>query len=321
MNGNLKEKDNKGFSLIELVIVISVLSILAAVAIPNFICVIRKSKATAALNALANVRKECIAKKLNNVNPSFNNSNVNGYTISNSRNSYECNPSSQEIIASPNNSSDELPSFIYNTNTDDLKYTYKGITGTDFTECLGMICGDGARLASLPPNESTLFGPDSGLSCREAKSLPAGISSEYVYLSGRSRLSVPIVPVDISIGNKSWRIEDVTSPIDNTYSDKRWLETFAEAAVSVINDSDGDYSAEIDPNNSQSIKIYGPTGDIQKDIKMKIDSGERGRLSRGVYPYAVPSLGTFNDNWDENKQAYVINDESDGQTTTVCDGR
>ena len=66
--------NNQGFSLIELVVVIGVLAILSAVSLPAFTCIIRKAKATAALNALASVRKECIAKELNDENPLFNNS-------------------------------------------------------------------------------------------------------------------------------------------------------------------------------------------------------------------------------------------------------
>ena len=54
---------------------------------------------------------------------------------------------------------------------------------------------------------------------------------------------------------------------------------------------------------------------------MKIDISERSRSSRRVYPYAVPSLGNFNDNWDNNKKAYVMPDDSNGETTGVCDGR
>ena len=134
-----KTINNEGFSLIELVIVISVLSILSAVAIPNFLCITRKSKATAALNAITNVRKECIVKNLNTNNPSFSNSNLNGYSISDYDGGNECNSSNQEIIASPDNNED-LPSFIYSTDTDRIKYTFKGITGTDLAKCLSFIC-------------------------------------------------------------------------------------------------------------------------------------------------------------------------------------
>ena len=116
------------------------LAVLTAVTFPAFTCFIRKAKAAAALNAITNVRKECIAKELNEANPLFNNSNLNGYSISSSNSSSECNPSSQKIIATPDNSKDELPSFIYSTDTKNLEYTYRGITGKDFSKCLSFIC-------------------------------------------------------------------------------------------------------------------------------------------------------------------------------------
>ena len=137
---NISQKiNNEGFSLIELVIVISVLSILSAVAIPNFLCITRKSKANAALTAIINVRKECIVKKLNINNPSFSDSNLNGYSISDYDVGNECNSSNQEITARPDNNED-LPSFFYSTDTDSIKYTFKGITGTDFAKCVSFIC-------------------------------------------------------------------------------------------------------------------------------------------------------------------------------------
>lgn len=137
---NIHQKvDNQGFNLVELVVVIGVLSILSAVAIPNFICIIRKSKATAALTAISNVRKECIVKKLDQNNPSFNESSLNGYSISDYDGGNECNSSNQEIVASPDNNK-ELPSFIYTSNTDSIKYSFKEITGTDVAKCLSFIC-------------------------------------------------------------------------------------------------------------------------------------------------------------------------------------
>ena len=56
------EKDitNKGFSLVELVVVIAVLAILSAVAIPAFFNVRNNAKVSATKNALANIIKECI---------------------------------------------------------------------------------------------------------------------------------------------------------------------------------------------------------------------------------------------------------------------
>ena len=49
MKGFLKHNDNEGFSLIELVIVIAVLSILSAVAIPAFLGVLIKARQSAAI--------------------------------------------------------------------------------------------------------------------------------------------------------------------------------------------------------------------------------------------------------------------------------
>ena len=49
LKGFLKHNDNEGFSLIELVIVIAVLSILSAVAIPAFVGVLIKARQSAAI--------------------------------------------------------------------------------------------------------------------------------------------------------------------------------------------------------------------------------------------------------------------------------
>ena len=354
------KKEENGFTLIELILVLMIFGILCAIAVPKFSSVTNKAKQKEASVIVSSIIKsakahqaewgslplnmgeisqyakfqKCIATDVENQGATvckegisvevFNNedqffSQSGNYHIEIQTSS---NPLNFQVKANPNGKIyAKEGSAVVGCYNPELKVS-QIIEYTSKIEDKGIKqhirCESGPQ---LPLNESLAFGPDSGLSCREAKSLPAGISSEYVYLSGRSRLSVPIVPVDISIGNSSWRVEGVTSPIDNTYSDRRWLETFAEEAASVINNSEGEYSAEIDPNNSQSIKIYGPTGNLQNDIEMKIDISERSRLSRGVYPYAVPSLGNFNDNWDNNKQAYVMPDDSNGETTGVCDGR
>ena len=65
--------DNRGFSLIELVIVIAVLSILSAVAIPTFIGVRNNAKVSAVKKSLVNILKECLVAESNLVNnPTFN---------------------------------------------------------------------------------------------------------------------------------------------------------------------------------------------------------------------------------------------------------
>ena len=56
---------NSGFTLVELVIVIAVLAILSAVAIPAFVGVRNNAKVSAAKNSLINIIKECIVAEAN----------------------------------------------------------------------------------------------------------------------------------------------------------------------------------------------------------------------------------------------------------------
>ena len=53
----------EGFSLVELVVVIAVLAILSAVAIPAFVGVQANARASAVKNALVNGVKECVVRK------------------------------------------------------------------------------------------------------------------------------------------------------------------------------------------------------------------------------------------------------------------
>ena len=55
----------KGFSLIELVVVVAVLAILSAIAIPSFTSINEKARSSAAANTLAALAKECAVKHAN----------------------------------------------------------------------------------------------------------------------------------------------------------------------------------------------------------------------------------------------------------------
>ena len=58
-----KRPGDKGFSLIELVVVVAILAILAAVALPNFLGVSKDGQIAAAKNTLATILKECAVKE------------------------------------------------------------------------------------------------------------------------------------------------------------------------------------------------------------------------------------------------------------------
>ncbi len=71
MKKNISNKN--GFSLIELVIVIAVLAILSAVAIPSFIGVRNSAKVSAVKKSLVNIIKECLIAESNlSIDPTFN---------------------------------------------------------------------------------------------------------------------------------------------------------------------------------------------------------------------------------------------------------
>ena len=62
----------EGFSLIELVVVVAVLSILAAIGIPSFIEMIERAEIAVAMSHLVNAAKECqIAIASNESNPTY----------------------------------------------------------------------------------------------------------------------------------------------------------------------------------------------------------------------------------------------------------
>ena len=141
MNGNLKEKNNKGFSLIELVVVVAVLAVLSAIAIPSFICFPKRARATAALSALRQIKTECALKEAEAKPEIFTSSALDGYTIQTSG-SNSCAGLNGVISAVPDNTN-ELPTFNLAAANGSLTYKFKGMEGNNLSGCLGLICGNG----------------------------------------------------------------------------------------------------------------------------------------------------------------------------------
>ena len=105
----------EGFSLIELVVVVAVLAILAAIAIPSFTSINDKAKASAAMNTLAQIAKECAVKDANNETEVFNMPNLSGYTFSptTAQVTENCNGSS-DLITATSDSLTKYPTYQYN---------------------------------------------------------------------------------------------------------------------------------------------------------------------------------------------------------------
>ncbi len=136
----LLRKEEEGFSLIELVVVVAVLAVLSAIALPSFNCFPKRAKATAALAALRQINTECVYKENDGVEEVFTNSPLDSYTIQ-SGGSNSCDGVNGVISAVPADAN-ELPTFNLTSATGSLTYAFRGKTGTNFQECLRLICGD-----------------------------------------------------------------------------------------------------------------------------------------------------------------------------------
>ena len=131
---------NSGFSLIELVVSIAVLSILSAIAIPSFFCFQNKSKATAAIYLMQEIQKICTIEESLDINANLSQfSDINGYVIMGISKD-NCN---DQVILAQAIEEDLLPSFEYKVNDKELIFKYKGMEGTNLSGCLGLICGNG----------------------------------------------------------------------------------------------------------------------------------------------------------------------------------
>ena len=134
---NLEKKHNEGLSLIELVVVLGVLAILNAIAIPSFFCFSKIARFTSALAALREIKTECTRKKEEGKPEIFTSINLDGYTIYTHRGSNSCAGSNGVIRVLPYNAN-ELPTIYLTTASGSLTYKFKGKTGTNLFEFLGI---------------------------------------------------------------------------------------------------------------------------------------------------------------------------------------
>jgi prepilin-type N-terminal cleavage/methylation domain-containing protein len=85
-----KKPGEAGFSLIELVVVVAVLAILSAIALPVFNSISDKARVSGAKGTLASIVKECGAKLADSSSGTYNSPQMDSYTFSSSGTAGTC---------------------------------------------------------------------------------------------------------------------------------------------------------------------------------------------------------------------------------------
>ena len=132
-----QEFKSNGFSGIELAIVIAVLSIFSAVAIPAFNCVRRRAISTAAQETIRQIKEECETNYIYGIDK-FSSTNPDKYQISASG-SNSCSGGTVTLTPEDTNL---YPTYFYKFADSELSYNFKGQTGTSFVACNKLICGE-----------------------------------------------------------------------------------------------------------------------------------------------------------------------------------
>ena len=129
--------DKNGFSLVEAAIVLAVLTIFSAVAIPAFNCVRRRAISTAAQETIRQIKEECETNFIYGIDK-FTSSNPDKYQISASG-SNSCSGGTVTLTPEDTNL---YPTYLYKFADSELSYNFKGQTGTSFVACNKLICGE-----------------------------------------------------------------------------------------------------------------------------------------------------------------------------------
>ena len=137
----LHKQGEEGFSLIELVVVVSVLAVLSAIAIPTFNCFQRKAQATAALAAMKQIQTECEINKTDTGNAgTFTSSNLNSYQIQSDGSNGCSGASGTGLISAIPIDTNILPTFILAIDSNELTYSFKGQGDNVLSNGLSLVC-------------------------------------------------------------------------------------------------------------------------------------------------------------------------------------
>ena len=126
---------NNGFTLVELIVVIGVLSILSSVSLVYFNGVNRRAREVAAQNALLTIKKECETNYAYSLPLFYEEKRLQKYSIkSNGQNSCLGNSKTGLISAVPEEK-DLSPYYYYNFNDGELSCSYKNGEKLSILEC------------------------------------------------------------------------------------------------------------------------------------------------------------------------------------------
>ena len=135
MGSNEKNKENNGFTLIELVVVIGILSILSSISLFYFNGVNRRAREVAAKNALLTIKKECETNYAYSLPLFFEDKRLQKYSIiSNGQNSCYGDSITGLVSAVPEEK-DLSPYYYYNFNDGELSCSYKNGEKFSISEC------------------------------------------------------------------------------------------------------------------------------------------------------------------------------------------
>ena len=135
----LKEKNNEknGFTLIELVVVVGILSILSNITLGYFNGVNRRAREVAAQNALLTIKKECETNYVYSLPLFYENVTLDKYTILSDGQNSCYGDSITGLISAVPKEKDLSPYYYYNFNNGEFSCAYNNVEKLSISECNG----------------------------------------------------------------------------------------------------------------------------------------------------------------------------------------
>ena len=131
----LNRSSEKGFSLIEMIIVIGGFSILGMVSIPRFLQFIQTAEKVIAANSMSNIKIECENNFSLGRNLIFTPVNLIGYEIDNEGSNKCIGNEEFSLVSIIPEDLQKQPSYLYNFKSGQISCIYEGFEATKFPDC------------------------------------------------------------------------------------------------------------------------------------------------------------------------------------------